>query len=84
MKIIARGIQILPAVSAKTQGLIRSGPVDLDLFSLSNLFLTISGVISTVLSTGVVLPARQWRVKSNSGELKLYVISPAWRVKFIV
>ena len=51
MKIIAKGIQILPAVSDKTQGWIRSGPVDLDLFSLSNLFLTISGVISTVLST---------------------------------
>ena len=33
---------------------------------------------------GVALPARQWRVKTNSGELKLYVISPVWRVKFIV
>ena len=35
-------------------------------------------------TTGVALPARQRRVKTNPGELKLYVISPAWRVKFIV
>ena len=33
---------------------------------------------------GVALPACQRRVKTNSGELKLYVILPAWRVEFIV
>ena len=30
---------------------------------------------------GVALPARPRRVKLNSGELKLYVISPGWRVE---
>ena len=35
-------------------------------------------------SAGVALPARPWRVKTNSGELKLYLILSAWRVEFIV
>ena len=34
--------------------------------------------------TGVALPARPRRVKPNLGELKLYVISPGWRVEISV
>ena len=33
---------------------------------------------------GVVLPARPRRVKPNSGELKLYVILPSWRVELLL
>ena len=33
---------------------------------------------------GVALPTRPRRVKPNSGELKLYVISPGWRVELLL
>ena len=36
------------------------------------------------LQPGVALPARPRRVKANSGELKLYVILPGWRVELLL
>ena len=38
----------------------------------------------TDIPTGVSLPARPRRVKPNPGELKLYVISPGWRVELLL
>ena len=35
-------------------------------------------------NSGVALPARPMRVKPKSGELKLYVISPGWRVELLL
>ena len=44
----------------------------------------IKNYINILIIPGVALPARPRRVKPNSGELKLYVISPDWRVELLL